>query len=85
MRALHKNNTWELVQLASGKEAVGCKWVFTVKHKVDGPVERSKVRLAAKGFTQTNGIDYKEMLAPLAKMNSIRVLPSLEANLDWPL
>ena len=37
MTALHKNNTWELVELPKGKEIVGCKWVYTVKHKADVP------------------------------------------------
>ena len=64
---------------------MGCKWVFTVKYKADGTVERYKPRLVAKGFTQTYDIDYTETFAPLAKLNTIRVLLSSVANLDWPL
>jgi hypothetical protein len=47
-----------LVKLPNGKKVVGCKWVFTIKHKADGSVERYKARLVAKGFTQTYGINY---------------------------
>ena len=71
MRALKKNDTWDFVDLPNGKRAVGCKWVFTIKHKADGSVERYKARLVAKGFIQTYGIDYKETFALVAKMNSI--------------
>jgi len=59
--------------------------VFTIKHKADGFVERYKARLVAKGFTQTYGIDYEETFAPVAKMNSIRILLSITGNSDWPL
>jgi hypothetical protein len=51
MEALHKNKTWDLVKLPNGKKVVGCKWVFTIKHKADGSVEPYKARLVAKGFT----------------------------------
>nr|CAD1824840.1 unnamed protein product [Ananas comosus var. bracteatus] len=85
MRALKKNNTWELVDLPAGKRTVGCKWVFTVKYKADGSVDRFKARLVAKGFTQTYGIDYQENFAPVAKLNSILVLLSCAANLEWDL
>ncbi|RVW83721.1 Retrovirus-related Pol polyprotein from transposon RE1 [Vitis vinifera] len=48
-------------------------------------VERYKARLVTKGFTQTYGINYTETFAPVAKLNTIRVLLSLAANLDRPL
>lgn len=83
MNALERNQTWDIVELPKGKKAVGCKWVYTLKYKTDGNLERYKARLVAKGFTQTFGIDYEETFAPVAKMNTIRILFSLSANLGW--
>ena len=84
MKALEKNGTWELIDLPRGKTIVGCKWMFTVKYKFDGSLEQYKA-LVAKGFTQTYGINYLETFALVAKLNSIRVLLSLVANLEWSL
>ncbi|RVW90647.1 Retrovirus-related Pol polyprotein from transposon RE1 [Vitis vinifera] len=83
--ALEKNGTWTITDLPVGKRPVGCKWIFTIKYKADGSVERFKARLVARGFTQSYGIDYQETFAPVAKLNTIRIPLSLAVNQDWCL
>ncbi|RVW31840.1 Retrovirus-related Pol polyprotein from transposon TNT 1-94 [Vitis vinifera] len=83
--ALEKNGTWTITDLPVGKRPVGCKWIFTIKYKADRSVERFKARLVARGFTQSYGIDYQETFAPVAKLNTIRILLSLAVNQDWCL
>uniref|UniRef100_A0A2N9IA04 Integrase catalytic domain-containing protein n=1 Tax=Fagus sylvatica TaxID=28930 RepID=A0A2N9IA04_FAGSY len=85
MHALELNHTWDLIPKPAGTSIVGCRWVFTVKQNPDGTVDRLKARLVAKGFTQTYGLDYTKTFSPVAKLNSIRIIISLAANLDWPL
>ena len=61
--ALCKNETWDLVPHTPHKKAIGCRWIYKVKHNADGLVNRLKARLVAKGYAQTHDIDYEETFA----------------------
>jgi len=83
--SLMTNNTWTLVPLPTGRKPVSYKWVFKIKKGANGEVERYKVRLVARGFTQTYGVDYNETFAPVAKFTSIRSILALPASEDMEI
>jgi Reverse transcriptase (RNA-dependent DNA polymerase) len=85
LEALEKNKTWKIMKLPSDKRSVGCKWVYKIKYNSDEIVERYKARLIAKDYTQTYGVDYQETFAPVAKMNTVRILLSIVINQSWTL
>jgi len=85
MVALDANATWELVALPEDKKAIGCKWVYKVKHNVDGSVSRYKARLVAKGYAQTYDIDYEEIYSPVAKMTTVRAIIIITTAKGWSL
>lgn len=75
--ALVKNKTWHLVPPQRGKNIIGCKWVYKIKSKADGTLDRYKARLVAKGFKQRYDIDYEDTFSPVVKAATIRVILSL--------
>jgi hypothetical protein len=83
--ALARNHTWEVVDLPNGQRPIGCEWVFRIKYKQDGTIDRFKARLVAKGFTQVHGLDYQETYSPVARMSTLCLLLAISAAKLWYL
>jgi hypothetical protein len=81
--ALLKNDTWHLVPPRAGLNIIDCKWVFKIKQKSYGSVDRYKARLVAKGFKQQYGVDYDATFSPVVKPTTIRLLLSLAVSRGW--
>ncbi|CAN6453764.1 unnamed protein product [Victoria cruziana] len=85
IEALINNKTWDVVKITERARLVGSKWVFYIKYKPDGSIERYKAHVVAKGFSQKCEIDYLETFAHMAKMNTVRVILALAVLKDWYL
>ena len=81
--ALERTGTWDLVSLPPGVRPITCKWVYKVKTRSDGSLERHKARLVARGFQQEHGRDYDETFAPVAHMTTIRTLLAVASARHW--
>jgi hypothetical protein len=81
--SIMKNDVWEVVLRPEDKKVVGSKWIYKVKHAVDGSVDKYKARFVAKGFSQREGVDYEETFAPVARYSSIRAIISLATKKGW--
>jgi hypothetical protein len=79
MDAVEKNRTWELADIPRGDRAITLKWVFKLKRDEAGAIIKHKARLVARGFMQREGIDFDDTFAPVARMESVRLLFALAA------
>lgn len=83
MESIEGNSTWRLVPLPAGHRPIGLKWVYKVKTDSAGNVVKHKARLVAKGYVQQQGIDFDEVFAPVARIESVRLLIALAAQEGW--
>jgi histone deacetylase 1/2 len=83
--ALIQNKTWHLVPPSNNKNLIDCKWVYRIKKRSDGTIDRYKARLVAKGFKQWYGIDYEDTFSPVVKIATIRTVLSLVVSRGWSL
>jgi len=77
MTSLHKNEAWDLVELSVGRKPIGIKWVFKKNMNAEGKVDKYKARFVAKGYSQVPGIDFGDIVSPVAKVASIRLILSV--------
>ena len=72
MEAIEENETWKLVDPSPRCRSIGLKWVYKVKRDERGAIVKHKARLVARGFVQREDIDFEDVFAPIARMESIR-------------
>ena len=84
-QSIIKNDVWDVVTRPKDKSTVSSKWIFKTKHSADGSIENFKAKFVARGFSQKEGIDYKETFAPIARYTSIRTILTLASKIKWKL
>ena len=78
--SIMKNDVWDVVPKPQDKAVVTSKWLYKIKHAVDGSVEKYKARFVARGFSQKEGIDYDEIFEPVARYTTICSIIALVAS-----
>ncbi|PWA87488.1 hypothetical protein CTI12_AA130010 [Artemisia annua] len=84
MKALYENDTFEIVELPGDRKAIGSKWVYKIKYKSSGDIDRFKARLVVQGFGQKEGVDFDET-SPVVKIVTIRCVINLAVQQSWSI
>jgi hypothetical protein len=79
------NKTWSLCHRPSQHNIIRNKWVYKIKQKQDGSIDRYRARLVAKGFDQESGVDFTETFSPVVKTSTIRVILTLAVQFNWSI
>jgi len=85
IQALRANRTWSLVPFHPSMNVVGSRWVYKIKHRSDGNIERYKAHLIARGFTQQEDIGYSETFSPIIKQATVKLVFSIVVSCDWKI
>ena len=85
IEAIERNKTWVLTTLPEGVKNIGVKWIFKTKLNENGEIDKCKARLMAKGYAQQYGIDYIEVYAPVARLDTICLIIALAAQEGWSI
>ena len=80
---VEKNNTWTLTELTLGQKPIGLKWVYKLKKDSEVNVVKHKARLVVKGYVQRQGVDFEEVFAPVARLDTVCLILVLVANRGW--
>ena len=84
-QSIMKNDVWDVVPRPERKSIVTSKWIYKIKHAVNGSIEKYKAIFVAQGFSQKEGIDYEETFFPIARYTSIRLVLALAAVMKWKI
>lgn len=83
LHMIEKNNTWQLVDRTQDRKFISIKWVFKTKLNVDGSINKFKERLVVKGYTHIFGVNYSNTFAPVARLDTIRILLVVATQKGW--
>jgi hypothetical protein len=82
-QSIMKNDVWDIVPIHEGKSLMTSKWIYKIKHTIDGRIERHIMRFVARGFSQVEGIDYEETFSLVAQYTSICMIISHATSMGW--
>ena len=85
IRAIQKNNTWDIVERPQTASPITAKWIYKVKKDSSGNIIKLKARIVARGFQQTEGVDFSDIFASVVRWSTIRTILALAARFSWPI